>query len=127
MEIIAHRGASFDAPENTLAAVRLGWEQSADAVEVDVHLSRDGKIVVIHDDTTRKVAGVPRGVQSQTLSELKALDVGRWKSRRWTGERIPLFEEVLATIPAGKRLFVEIKSGPECLPEFAKVLRRSGR
>lgn len=127
MEIIAHRGASFDAPENTLAAVRLGWEQSADAVEVDVHLSRDGKLVVIHDDNTSQVAGVPRKVQAQTLSELKALDIGRWKGRRWTGERIPLFEEVLATIPAGKRIFVEIKSGPECLPEFAKAWRRSGR
>ena len=127
MEIIAHRGASFDAPENTLAAARLAWEQSADAVEVDVHLSKDGKIVVIHNDNTRLLAGVPGKVQAQTLSQLKALDVGRWKGRRWTGERIPLLEEVLATVPDGKRLFVEIKSGPACLPEFAKVWKRSGR
>ena len=54
MEIIAHRGASADAPENTLAAVRLGWEQGADAVEIDVQFSRDGHLIVIHDDNTRK-------------------------------------------------------------------------
>ena len=127
MEIIAHRGASFDAPENTLAAVTLGWRQSADAVEVDIHLSLDGRIVVIHNFTTLKTAGVPRHVRTQTLAELKALDVGRWKGERWTGERIPLLEEVLDTIPSSKRLFVEIKCGPECLPEFARVWKRSGK
>lgn len=54
MEMIGHRGASHDAPENTLAAIRLAWEQGADAVEVDVHLSRDGQIVVVHDANTRR-------------------------------------------------------------------------
>ena len=54
MEIIAHRGASHDAPENTLAAIRLAWQQEADAVEVDVQLSKDGKLVVIHDDNTKR-------------------------------------------------------------------------
>ena len=127
MEIIAHRGASFDAPENTLAAVTLGWRQSADAVEVDVHLSRDGRIVVIHNFTTRQTAGIPRRVRSQTLVELKSLDVGRWKGKRWAGERIPLLEEVLDTVPAGKRLFVEIKCGSECLPEFVRIWKRSGK
>jgi len=53
VEIIAHRGASYDAPENTLEAVKLGWEQGADAVEIDVYLSKDGHIVVHHDGTTK--------------------------------------------------------------------------
>jgi len=125
MQIIAHRGASFDAPENTLAAVRLGWEQRADAVEIDVHLSKDGHLVAIHDNNTRKTAGVSRKVASQTLAELRALDAGRWKGKSWAREKIPTLEEVLALTPADKRLFIEIKSGPDSVPELAKVLVQS--
>jgi glycerophosphoryl diester phosphodiesterase len=124
--IIAHRGASHEAPENTLASIKLGWAQGADAVEVDVHQSRDGHIVVIHDAHTRRTAGRNRRVRAQTLDELRALDAGRWKHRRWAGERIPTLAEVSDTIPAGKRLFVEIKCGPECLPQFVATLKSSG-
>ncbi len=124
-EIIAHRGASFDAPENTLAAIELGWAQGADAVEIDVHFSKDGHVVVIHDDNTRKTAGVRRKVAAQTLAELKALDVGRWKHARFAGERLPTLPEALATIPRGKRMFVEVKCGPECIPKFASDVRAS--
>ncbi len=127
MEIIAHRGASYDAPENTLAAVNLAWEQGADAVEVDVHLSADGRIVVVHDPDTRKIAGVRKKIGSQTFTELRTLDVGLWKHRKWAGERIPALEEVLESIPAGKRLFVEIKCGPECVPEFSRLFHTSGK
>ena len=127
VEIIAHRGASFDAPENTLAAVQLGWQQKADAVEIDVQMSKDKKIVVIHDDNTRKPAGVKKKVCDQSLAQLRTLDAGQWKGSQWTGEKIPTLEEVLDTIPDGKRLFIEIKCGPECLPEFAKVVKRSGK
>ncbi len=127
MEIIAHRGASHDAPENTLAAIHLGWQQRADAVEIDVHFSRDGRLVVIHDDNTRKLAGIRKKVSAQTLAELQALDVGRWKHPRWAGERIPTLDDALATIPAGKRLFVEVKCGAECVPEFAAAFARSGK
>ena len=126
-EIIAHRGASREAPENTLAAIHLAWQQGADAVEIDVHQSRDSHIVVIHDAHTRKTAGVMRRVRAQTLLELGALDVGRWKHRRWIGERIPTLATVLDTIPNGKRLFIEIKAGPECLPAFVETLKRSGK
>jgi glycerophosphoryl diester phosphodiesterase len=124
--IIAHRGASFDAPENTIAAIQLAWLQKADAVEVDVQFSKDGHVVVIHDDSTRKTAGVRRKVADQTIRELKMLDVGRWKHRKWTGERIPTLREVFAVVPAGKRLFVEIKCGAECLPAFVDDFGRSG-
>lgn len=123
--IIAHRGASHDAPENTLASIRLGWEQGADAVEIDVHQSRDGHIVVIHDATLRKTAGVDRRVESLTLAELQALEVGRWKHRRWEGERIPTLSEVLETMPRRGRLLVEIKCGVNCLPRFVEAVRGS--
>ena len=125
MQIIAHRGASYDAPENTLAAVQLAWQQNADAVEVDIHLSKDGHIVVIHDGNTRKTAGVKQPVAEQNLAQLRLLDVGKWKHAKWAGERIPTLEDVLAAVPEGKRLFVEIKCGPECLPELEKVIRHS--
>ena len=127
VEIIAHRGASHDAPENTLASIQLGWEQNADAVEIDVQFSKDGHIVVIHDENTRKTAGVRKLVSEQTLAELKALDAGRWKDARWTGERIPTFGEALAAIPEGRRMFVEIKCGAECIRKFVEDFRRSGR
>lgn len=125
VEIIAHRGASREAPENTLSSIRLGWEQGADAVEIDVHQSRDGHIVVIHDAHTRKTGGVTKRVRAQTLAELRALDVGRWKHRRWAGECIPTLGEALDTVPDGKRLFIEIKCGPECLPEFVATIKGS--
>jgi glycerophosphoryl diester phosphodiesterase len=117
MEIIGHRGASFDAPENTLAAVNLAWEQGADAVEVDVHLSRDRRVVVIHDDDTRKTAGVKKKIHEQTWAELQTLDVGRWKGPQWAGEHIPDLEQIMATVPKGRRLFVEVK----CSPEFVEA------
>ena len=122
VEIIAHRGASHDAPENTLAAVRLGWDQKADAVEIDVFLSQDGQIVVIHDRDTKRTAGVDRPVVAQTLDELRVLDVGKWKGEKFAGEKIPTLAEVLATVPAGKRLFIEVKCGPEIVPELKRVL-----
>ena len=79
VEIIAHRGASYDAPENTLESVNLGWAQGADAVEVDVYLSKDGHIVVHHDPDTKKLTGVDRKVEAPTLAELRHLDVGARK------------------------------------------------
>jgi glycerophosphoryl diester phosphodiesterase len=121
VEIIAHRGASYDAPENTLASVRLAWEQGADAVEVDVHLSRDNRVVVIHDADTKRIAGVKRFVSSLRFTELQKLDVGRWKSAKFKGERLAALEDVVETIPAGKRMLVEIKTGPEIVPHFPKV------
>jgi glycerophosphoryl diester phosphodiesterase len=127
VEIIAHRGASYDAPENTLAAVNLAWRQNADAVEVDVHLSRDGQIVVIHDESTRKTGGVGKKVSDQTLAELKTLDVGGWKAAQWAGERIPTLAEVLASVPRDKRLFIEIKGREVYVAEFGHTFRRSGR
>ena len=127
VEIIAHRGASYDAPENTLESVQLGWEQKADAVEVDVFLSKDGEVVLHHDATTKKIAGVDRKVADQTYAELRQLDVGAWKGSKWKGVRIPKLDAVLATIPDGKRMFVEVKCGPEIIPALGRSFRKSGK
>lgn len=127
VEIIAHRGASGDAPENTLAAFKLAWEQAADAVELDTHLSKDGQIVVIHDFDTKRIGGMNQKVAEQTFEELRALDMGSWKGTQWAREPIPVFADVLATIPEGKRLFIEIKCGPEILPALENALKQSGK
>ena len=112
VEIIAHRGASYLAPENTMSSVLLGWEKQAD-VEVDVHLSEDGHVVVIHDASTKHITGMDLEVKGTTLEELRELDFGSHKGPEFTGERIPLLSEVLATIPPGRKLYVEIKCGKE--------------
>jgi glycerophosphoryl diester phosphodiesterase len=124
-EIVAHRGASFDAPENTLASFNLAWERKADAIEGDFFLTKDSTIVCIHDKTTGRLAGVDLSVAHSTLAELKVLDVGAWKGAEWTGERIPTLDEVLVTVPDGKKIFIEIKCGPEILPELKRSLTDS--
>ena len=125
-ELVAHRGASHDAPENTLAAHALAWEQGADLVETDVHLTRDGELIVIHDKTTQRTTGRPGAVAELTLAELRALDAGTWKDPRFRGERLPTLDEQLTRIPAGKRMLVELKVGPEIVPALARSLARCG-
>lgn len=120
--IVAHRGASHDAPENTLAAFRRAWELGVECVELDVHVTRDGNAVVIHDANTKRTAGRDRPVLAQTLAEIKQLDAGGWKSPAYAGERIPTLGEVLATVPGGRTLFVEIKPGIEAVPVIAKAI-----
>jgi glycerophosphoryl diester phosphodiesterase len=124
--LIAHRGASFDAPENTLASVRLAWERDADAVEIDVHMSRDGEIVVIHDKTTKRIGGHDVAVAEQALAELRGLDAGSHKGEQWAGERIPTLAEVLETVPGGKQIFVEVKCGGEVVDALPSALAGSG-
>lgn len=124
-QIIAHRGASYDAPENTLAAIRLCWEQRADAVEVDVHLTADGQVIVIHDAGLQRTTGYSGSVSQMQGREIRALDAGSWKGQGHAGERIPALSEVLETVPEGKIILVEIKCGPEIVPALRQVLETS--
>lgn len=126
MEIIAHRGSSFLAPENTLAAVELGWQEGADAAEGDFRLTADGKIVAMHDADLRRTAGIDRRLADCTLDELQTYDVGCWKNPKFVGEPVPTLDRLLATVPAGKRFFVEIKCGTEIIDELRRVVERCG-
>jgi glycerophosphoryl diester phosphodiesterase len=123
--IIAHRGASYDAPENTMAAVRLAWQQDADAVEVDVHHTRDNKIMVIHDRDTRRTAGTRLVVRETPAGELRNLEVGSFKDPKYKNERIPFLEEVIETIPEEKILLIEVKSDASILPFLSEIIRIS--
>jgi glycerophosphoryl diester phosphodiesterase len=123
--IVAHRGASHDAPENTLAAFRLAFEQGADGAEGDFHLTADGQIACIHDATTKRTGDRDLEVAKSTMEQLRQIDVGSWKSPKYKGERIVTLDEVLAVIPPGKLFYVEIKSGPEILPALEAALAKS--
>jgi glycerophosphoryl diester phosphodiesterase len=125
VDIVAHRGASYDAPENTLASEKLAWKQNADAVETDVFLSKDGKLAVSHDKNTKRTAGRDAAIADLTIAELKQLDAGSWKSPQFAGEKIPTLDEQIALIPPGKRMLVEIKIGPEIVPELGRVLQQT--
>lgn len=120
--IVAHRGASADAPENTLAAFRLAWELGADAAEGDFHLTADGHVVCHHDATTARTGGKDLLVTDATLAELRELEFGGWKAERFRGEPIPTLADMIATVPRGKTLYVEVKSGPEIGPALQQAL-----
>ncbi len=122
MHIIAHRGASGEAPENTLSAFRLAWAQGADGIEMDVHLSADGRVMVHHDDDTERLCGEKLIIAETGSARLQTLDVGRWKGEAWRGEAMPYLEDVLAEVPAGKQAYIEIKSGEAIVPALAKAL-----
>lgn len=127
--IIAHRGASYLAPENTVSAANLAWELGADAVEVDIHLSKDNRVMVIHDKDTKKTC---RGKKNFKIAKtpsvlLRDLDAGSWKDEKFKGEKIPFLSEILKTVPEGKTLVVEIKCGSEVLPHLTRVMENSGK
>ncbi|MDD2898634.1 MAG: glycerophosphodiester phosphodiesterase [Desulfuromonadaceae bacterium] len=123
--IIGHRGASRDAPENTLESFRLAWKQGAAGIEADFRLTADNRIVCMHDESTLRTTGVNLSIADSPLVELQALNAGRWKGPKWPSARIPLLDEVLAALPHGTWLYIEIKSGREIIAPLEKVLRGS--
>lgn len=127
VEIIAHRGASYLAPENTVAASRLAWELGSDAVECDIYLSKDNKIMCIHDANTLRTTGRDYTVKDTGSDILRTLDAGAFKGKEFTGEKIPFLEEIIQVVPEGKELVVELKCGPEVLPYLKKVIKKYGK
>jgi glycerophosphoryl diester phosphodiesterase len=126
VEVIGHRGSSHLAPENTLASFQLGWRETT-TCELDIQPTSDGRLLVIHDDSTKRTTGVDFKVVEHASSELRRLDAGFGKGARWKGEKLPFLEEVIAAMPADKQLLVEIKTGPEVISELMRVLRASGK
>ncbi|HET8540126.1 MAG TPA: glycerophosphodiester phosphodiesterase family protein [Anaeromyxobacter sp.] len=120
--VLGHRGASADAPENTLAACRLAIAQGADGVEIDVWRCATGEVVVAHDEDARRVAGVDLRIPDAPLAALRALDVGAWRGDRFRGERMPLLSEVLEALP-GAVVNVELKSARRDMRLAAAVAR----
>jgi glycerophosphoryl diester phosphodiesterase len=112
--LIAHRGESFDAPENTLAAFALAWERGNEAIELDVHLTTDGQLIVSHDADTLRTTGQKLIIADSSLARLQQLG-------------LPSLDEVLKQMPHGKRVFVEIKIGLQAIDPLVKLLKHRQR
>ena len=110
MKIIAHRGASGLAPENTIAAMKLAIEYGCDGIETDLQLTKDGKVVVFHDWSVDRTTDGKGEIKDLTFEELSKLDNGSWFSDEFKGERIPTLEELLKVVPEDLVLNLELKS-----------------
>lgn len=111
MKIFAHRGCSGDYPENTLAAFRAARDLPIEGIELDVHLSRDGELIVIHDESVDRTTNGTGFVKDMTAEELRMLDAGSWKGEAFAGERLPLLNEVLKLFKETSHVInIELKS-----------------
>lgn len=108
--VVAHRGSSALAPENTLAAFRRAIEDGADAIELDVRLTRDEEVIVFHDSTLRRTTDGRGRVEEQTLSKLRELTAGRWYGRQFAVEQIPTLAEVFQLVRESVGINIELKS-----------------
>ncbi len=113
---IAHRGASADAPENTIAAFELAVDQGADGISLEVHLSRDDQPVVLHDFTLERTTDGAGPVRCQTVRELKRLDAGGWRSSRFRGQRVQTLQEVFERFRGRARFWIELKGASNLYP-----------
>jgi glycerophosphoryl diester phosphodiesterase len=129
MLVIAHRGASGHAPENTMAAFRKAVAQGATFIETDLQLSRDAHFVAVHDDTVNRTTNGRGSVHDLTLAELRELDAGSWFGSEFSGERIPTLEEILQFSKKNDVVFyLEMKPSGAWGGEHAVIaaLRESG-
>lgn len=146
--LVAHRGASAYAPEHTMAAYRLALEQGADYVEQDLGVTKDGRLVCLHDPTLERTTNVedvfPDRARDEngarrwyiadfTLDEIKRLDAGAWFDGRFSGERVPTFEEAVTLVRAKAGIFPELKApavyrerGVDMAPIVVRALQAMG-
>jgi glycerophosphoryl diester phosphodiesterase len=110
LHIVAHRGSSGSAPENTLAAFKLALESGAEIIECDVRLTRDEQVVIFHDRTLDRTTNSSGLVQRKTLEELKRLDAGSWFNSKFKGESIPTLDETLRLLEGHAFLNIELKA-----------------
>ncbi|MGJ5711700.1 glycerophosphodiester phosphodiesterase [Staphylococcus auricularis] len=120
--VIAHRGLSVRYPENTMPAFRAAIELGIERVEIDLHMTIDHQLVVMHDDSVNRTSNGSGKIKDFTLEELKQLDVGAWKNQRFEGERIPTFEAVLELFKhRPEALLIELKK-PRQYPGIEKAV-----
>lgn len=122
MIVIAHRGASAYAPENTLSSLKLAVEQGAQAVEIDVQLTKDGKLVVIHDWKVDRTTNGEGYIHELDFDYIRSLDCGSWFSDEFKGERVPTLKEVFEVIPETMMLNIEIKEIERGRSGFEKMV-----
>ena len=123
--VVAHRGFSARAPENTLVAYRLAIEVGAEMAECDVHLSADGVPVLMHDDTLDRTTNGSGPVSALTARDLHELDAGSWKGARYAGEPVPTLREALELTRHKLRFVIEIKDA-SMAAQVVETIRQSG-
>jgi glycerophosphoryl diester phosphodiesterase len=126
-QLIAHRGASFIAPENTGISYEIAFEMGAKAAECDIYMTKDNQIVLSHDANLRRTAGINIDITKSNYDEIKNIDVGSFKNAKYKGETIPLLKDILEMLPAGTQFFVEIKDDKRIIPYLKQVLDNSGK
>lgn len=127
VQTIAHRGSSADRPENTLAAYKRAIEAGATAIEVDVRTSKDGVLVVMHDESLERTTDGEGAVGEKTLEELKQLDAGGWFGKEYEGERIPTLEEVLKAADGKVDVLLDLKeTGNGFAMSVAATVKKNG-
>ena len=120
--IIAHRGDLSTAPENTLPAFQRAWDAGADGVELDVRVTRDGKLVVFHDRTLERTSNGRGPVSNFTLTEIRSLDVGSWFGPAFKGETAPTLDEVFESLPHDYLINVEMKVVLKGMKQIAQLV-----
>jgi glycerophosphoryl diester phosphodiesterase len=125
VNVIAHRGASAYAPENTLASYKLAKEMNADWFELDCTFTKDGEVIVIHDGKVDRVTNGKGAVSNLTLAELKSLDAGSWKDPKYAGEKLPTLIETLDYAKSAKiGVYIEIKNSADDAILLKNILRK---
>jgi glycerophosphoryl diester phosphodiesterase len=127
--IVGHRGEPFIAPENTMASFNLAFKNHDAAVETDIHLTKDDKIVLCHDPDVYRTSGnkVHLKLKDATLAEIQKVDVGSFKGPEWAGQPCPSLDQLFEALPSGTMCYVEIKSGLDVVPAFVDFLKKSGK
>lgn len=127
--IAAHRGECYIAPENTMASFGLAWKNGDPAVETDIHLTKDGQVVICHDEDVYRTSGNKTHVKIKdaTLAEVQKVDVGSFKGPEWAGQVCPTLKQLYDGMPAGTMCYTEIKSGIDVVPAFVDVVKKSGK
>src|SRR5258705_7161650 len=125
----AHRGESNIAPENTMASFELSWKSGDTIVETDIHLTKDGQVVICHDaDTFRTSANKTKVViKDSTLEEIRKVDVGAFRGAQWAGQKCPTLKELYDAMPAGTTGLTGIKRGIDVVPSFLVGFKESGK
>ena len=126
LQLVAHRGLSARAPENTLPACELAWREGHTAVEVDLRLSADGVLHLCHDEDLMRCCGFPARVNELDARALSLLDAGSWFAEGFRNTRLPTLEDLLRARPPKTQLLLELKEGPEQIPPLAAALNRHG-
>jgi len=127
LKYIAHRGASYYAPENSLSAFKLAWELGSDGAECDIQLTGDNQIVIWHDKDTERLTGQKLVISQTPYSELEKLKIklSPTNSSCFEGEKIPLLKDVLKILSKDQLLVIEIKCGKEIFPELQKAIKKN--